>query len=167
MTHIAMRVAMWERGFVLIPAEEDLHLFKDVQLEILYMDGHMVFVPSDRGVGLRLRRCTHSRPCLLYEFMYEEPWELPRFTLHEVELSLDEDGSMTWRVPDPCKLPWTIAQGLSADQKTAVAERELALRVRSAAGDAAVIRTICRRVPNWARLAIRAESWSKIFMGVW
>ncbi len=166
MTHITMRVAMWERGLVLVPADEDAHLFADTRFEVMHVDGCMVFIPTDQGIVLRLRRCTHSRPCLLYEFTYEESWELPRFTLHEVELSLDEDGSMTWCMPDLYELPWTIAQGLSADQKTVVAERELTLRVQSAAGDVTVMQTICHRVPNWARSAVRPERWLKIFMGV-
>lgn len=163
MTHITMRVAMWERGLALVPADEDAHLFKDVQLEILYVDGCMVFVPSDRGVALIFRRTTHSDPCLLYEFPYEEPWDLPRFTLHKVELSLDEDGSMTWQVPPLDELPWTIAQGLSANRRAEVAKRDLELRVRSAAGDYLILTRVAMNTPDWVRVALRCSVWNAIF----
>lgn len=167
MTHITMRVAMWERGFALVPAEEDLHLFEGVQLEVLHVDGSMLFAPSDRGTALTLRRTTHSHPCHLYEFAYEESWDLPRFPLHEVELTLDEDGSMTWCVPALDELPWTRAQGLSADQRTEVAERDLTLRVDLVRGDGLAMHKVASHAPNWVRRALSSQQWAGIFVGGW
>ncbi len=163
MTHITMRVAMWEHGLALVPADEDAYLFAGIRFEILYVDNCMVFVQTDQGTALHLKRCTHSYPCLMYEFVYKESWGLPRFTLHTVELSLDEDGSMTWHMPDPHDLPWTNAQGLSADQRTMIAKRELALRVRSAAGNHMLLCHVAANVPRWARQALNYNVWNSLF----
>ncbi len=175
MTHVTMRVAVWDHYLGLMPAEDDVPQFSDVRLDVLHDDGCLLFMPSGGGVFLHYKESSEPRgklPSHVYEFRLNRAGcglvDLPRFALHEVDLLVDDAGNMVWDMPPAHELPWpTHVGGMSPDDRVAVAERELALRVRSATGDAMVMRTICRRVPDWVRSAVRPEHWSKIFMGVW
>ncbi len=173
MTSITMRVAVWDRWLGLVPTEDDVPQFSGVRLDVLHDDGCLLFVPSEGGTPLHYKKNSETRgmlSCHVYEFKLNRVGcglaDLPRFALHEVDLSVDDAGNMVWDMPPIHELPWPCHVGnMPHDDRVAMAERELALRVRSAAGDAMIMRTICRRVPDWVRRAVRSEHWSKIFVG--
>lgn len=169
MTHITMQVARWGSSLALIPAEEDVSQFTGVRLEVLYCDGQLLFAPSEGGTSLHYKRREGlPEPVHAYEFQEGRPGscleDLVRFAVHEVELSLDDDGTMTWDMPPMYELPWPRhVRQLSFDRVVALAERELTRRVGSAADDYAILCRVATSVPDWARRVLRGNVWNDIF----
>ncbi len=114
MTHVTMRVAMWERQLGLVPYEDDVPEFADVRLDVLYADGCLLFVPSATGTPLHYKECpgVRRRSRHAFEFKLDRMGcglsGLPRFALHDVDMAVDDSGDMTWEVPPAHELPWPV-----------------------------------------------------------
>ncbi len=171
MTHITMCVAVWNHWLGLMPAEDDVPWFSDIRLDVLHDDGCLLFVPSEGGTPLHYKENPKSRgkpPSHVYEFGLDRAGcglaDLPRFALHEVDMSVDDAGNMVWDMPPTHELPWPVhVGGMSHDDRATVAEQELTLRVGSAAGDCVVLCRVAMDVPDWARRVLGCGVWSNIF----
>ena len=172
MTSITMRVAMWERHLALVPPEDDVLQFADVRLDVLHVDDCLLFSPSPSGTPMhhKERHETRGKPsCQAYEFWSNRTdcglADMPRFALHEVDMTLDDTGDMTWEMPPAHELPWPVhVRGMSREDATAVVERELRVRVDSCGdSDYTDLTKVAAAVPAWARNVIRAEQWARIF----
>ncbi len=169
MTHMNMRVAMWGQRLALAPYEDDVPQFEDLRLDVLYDSdhGYMLFAPSVDGTPMHYKHHggigMHAFEFTLCRIGEDLP---PRFALHDVELSVDDEGNMAWDMPSLYDLPWPDhARNMSFEDRTTMAERELALRVDSCDSDPVVLRRVAATVPPWARNIIRAERWIRIFKG--
>lgn len=174
MTGITMRVAVWDHWLGLMPAADDVPRFSGVRLDVLHDDGCLLFVPSEGGTPLHYKENSETRgksPLHTYEFKLNRAGcgleDLPRFAVHEVDLSVDDAGNMTWDMPPTHELPWPRHVGsMSHDDRVAVVERELRVRVDSAGGDRTTLCRVAHGVPYWARQVILCDRWSQIFKGV-
>jgi hypothetical protein len=164
MSSITMRLAAWEKALGLLPDEEDVPYFKDVLLDVLHVDGHILFSPSDTGNQLHYKQNNRGQTSHVYEFYTDKRGldlrGLPRFATHEVELDVDNMNNMTWRVPPIHELPWPTP--VYCQEDTLIAERELALRVTSAGEDYVARANVARTAPPWVRRITRAR-WTAIF----
>jgi hypothetical protein len=165
-----MRVAMWAQRLALVPHEDDVPLFEDVRLDVLYDadHGYMLFAPSPGGTTMHYLKHRSGTAVHAYEFtLGMVDADLLRFALHDVELFVDDGGNMAWDMPALYDLPWPAhIRGASYDYHVSVAEHELALRVGLVCYNPELLQQVVKGVPDWVRCAVRAERWSEIIMGV-
>ena len=157
-------IGYWEGKLFLSPDPADEHVFRDFgPLSTVVVDRTVVIAPDPDGNSMyEIDRERNGGIGFGYEFTVPlQPWA--RFVRHECEVTLDEDdGTSTWEVPADHLLPWPRLVSNTRFDATAVAQRELHIRGRSAFaadGEDGLIRTL-RNVPERIRVLLWGETWS-------
>lgn len=156
-------IGYWENTLTLSPCPEDERLFVSLgPMTVLIMDRIVAVIPDpDGNVAVHENRERQGGLGLVYQWHVNvQPW--PRFMRHEVEIDMDDDGTVTWELPSDYRLPWPRLLNTGNFDAPAVAQRELYLRGRSAFledGEEGLKRVL-RNVPENIKRFLLGSIWS-------